>query len=190
MRLPPLWLCRPPPPPLCRLLSRLRIQSSTFGRSLSFLFIISDRSIYIYHLLKSKTKTYITMPLSDETKDRYNAVLGYVLGILGGENTHVQDFADKLNRRIAKVRLFWTASLTTFTSFWFSPICYTNKYLVIDCFQRWVDPLDHLHRLQELLPPAIPHQVCISYAIVPNHTQVTNLHIPLQAHYSLSIIVR
>lgn len=60
-----------------------------------FFFIISDRSIYIHHLLKSKTKTYITMPLSDETKDRYNAVLGYVLGILGGENTHVQDFADK-----------------------------------------------------------------------------------------------
>lgn len=49
-----------------------------------FFFIISDRSIYIYHLLKSKIKTYITMPLSDETKDRYNAVLGYVLGILGG----------------------------------------------------------------------------------------------------------
>lgn len=49
-----------------------------------FFFIISDRSIYIYHLLKSKTKTYITMPLSDETKDRYNAVLGYVLGILEG----------------------------------------------------------------------------------------------------------
>lgn len=29
------------------------------------------------------------MPLSDETKDRYNAVLGYVLGFMGRENIHV-----------------------------------------------------------------------------------------------------